>query len=209
MKLGNYNLEELGTVRKFKIATPKVREKTYEVPGRHGIIDASEALTGYPIYDNREITVDLFVKKKTAKEYQDFYDEIRKNIHGKTLKFFLPFDEEYYFKGRWSVEISQTSLSSGTIEFKADCYPYALKKELTIIDVSSATGEERSIKLPNAGMPTELYITTNAGITIKRGNKDGTYKGDAVILEPLLIEEETIIVSGIGNAKIYYQEGKL
>lgn len=208
MLLGTKKLEDWGIVEAFEIGEPPIREKLYEVPGRHGKIDATDALTGYSILDNRSIRITLFIKRKTAEEYQAVYDDIYRTCHGEILKFVLPFDNEYYYEGRWKVSPSQSSLSYGRVVLTASCYPYALKKELTVIDISSTTGEEREVTIENAGMPTKLYLETNADITIKRGTKTATYKGSTVIINPLLIDDEVITVSGIAIAKIYYQEGK-
>ena len=58
-------------------------------------------------------------------------------------------------------------------------------------------------------MPTKLFIETNNDITIKRKDKISVYNGSTVIYEPLLIDDEEITVSGIAEARIYYQEGKI
>lgn len=208
MKLGTKQIEDWGIVTEFVIGDPPIREKLYEVPGRHGKIDATNALTGYPILDNRTIRINIFVKKKTAEEYQAVYDEIYKTCHGEVLKVVFPFDKDYFYKGRWNVSPTQKNLSSGQVVLTASCYPYALKKELTVVDISSLSGEKRDITLHNAGMPTKLYIETNAAITIVRGNKTTTYEGSTAIATPLLIKDEVITVSGAATAKIYYQEGK-
>ena len=34
---------------------PAVRKSSLSIPGRSGELDTTEALTGYPIYDNREL----------------------------------------------------------------------------------------------------------------------------------------------------------
>lgn len=208
MRLGNRKLEDWGIVTRFVIGDPPIRKKLYVVPGRNGSIDASEALTGYTILDDREINIELFIKHTTAEEYQAIYDDIYKSCHGEVLKFILDFDEDYYYEGRWSVSKKQENLCSGMIVISASCFPYALKKNLTVVDVSSTTGEERQITLTNAGMPTRLEIYSDADITIVRGDRTDVYNGHNIILEPLLIKDETITVSGIANASITYQEGK-
>ena len=208
MKLGPKTLEDWGIVTGFKIGEPPIRERFYEVPGRHGKIDATDALTGYPILDNRPVSITLFIKRTTAKEYQEVYDDIYKTCHGEVLPFVLDFDEEYYYEGRWKVSPSQENLSCGKVILSSSCYPYALKNELTVVDISSTTGEEREVVLLNAGMPTTLYVETNAEITIKRGDTTKKYNGITEITLPLLIKDEVITVSGIADAKIYYQEGK-
>ena len=209
MYIGEKKLEDWGIVTSFSIGDAPVRTKEYTVPGRHGTIDASEALTGYPIYENRPIAINILVHGKTPEEYQVLYDEINKYCHGKTRKIVFPFDSEYYYEGRMKVSISQSDDSHGEISINASCYPYALKKEITYIDASSESDEERHILLTNSGMPTKVTVTTDAEITIIRGNSEKTLSAGTYTLTPLLTDDEIITVIGAAIVQFSYQEGKL
>lgn len=210
MKIGTKKLDEWGIVTEFDIGDPVVKTKQYEVPGRHGAIDASEALTGYPIYGNRSIEIVLYIHGKSPEEYQATYDDIYAYCHGKVRTISFPFDKGCFYEGRLKVKPAQKDLSHGIVTISADCYPYAFKEALTIVDISSSTTDARHVVLQNAGMPTKIHIETDAEITIERRNSSKTYgKGNHTVLIPLLIDSETIIVSGAATAHIYYQEGKL
>lgn len=207
MYIGDKKIEGWGVVTAFTIGTPPVVKKEYEVPGRQGLIDASEALTGYPFYKNRPVSIEVYIQG-TPEEYKKVYDEIKGYCHGKKRAVVFPFDEEYYYEGRW--DVGQSKNARGYVTISADCYPYALKKEMTVIDISSTTATERQVVLPNAGMPTKLIIETDGEISINRGDGPIAYKSSkTTVYAPLLIDTETITVSGAANATISYQEGKI
>lgn len=210
MYIGDKKIEDWGIVTEFTIGEPAVREKKYQVPGRSGKRDASEALTGYPIYDERPLSLTVYVKKKTPKEYKKIYDEIHRCCHGKVQRVSFPFDNEYYYEGRLKVSVNQKDNSHGKVTISGDVYPFALKKDITRIDISSDSADEREIILPTAGMPTEIKIETDADITITRNGSDKSYSAGAWIINaPLLVDEEIIIVKGAAAATVSYQEGKL
>lgn len=209
MYIGEKKLEDWGIVTSFSIGDAPVRTKEYTVPGRHGTIDASEALTGYPVYENRPIVINILVHGKTPEEYQALYDEINKYCHGKTRKIVFPFDSEYYYEGRMKVSISQSDDSRGEVSITASCYPYALKESITYIDASSESGEERYIPLTTSGMPTKVTVTTDAEITIIRGDSKVILSAGAYTLTPLLTDDEIITVTGAATVQFSYQEGKL
>lgn len=209
MYIGEKKLEDWGIVTSFTIGDAPIRTKKYTVPGRQGAIDASEALTGYPIYDDRTIVINILVHGKTPEEYQVLYDEINRYCHGKTRQIVFPFDSEYYYEGRLKVSIGQSDNSKGTVTITATCYPYALKKNVTYIDASSGSSKGRQIALTTSGMPTKVTVITDAEITITRGGSKKTLSAGNYTLTPLLTEDETITVSGAATVQFSYQEGKL
>lgn len=209
MYIGDKKLEDWGIVTSFSIGDAPIRKKEYTVPGRHGTIDASEALTGYPIYENRTIVINILVHGKTPEEYQVLYDEINKYCHGKTRKIVFPFDSDYYYEGRMQVAISQSDDTRGEVTITAPCYPYALKNNVTYIDASSDSGEDRDVLLVNSGMPTKLMVTTDSEIAIIRGDSEKTLSAGTYILSPFLTDDEIITVSGAAAVQFSYQEGKL
>ena len=47
-KMGDFGLKLLGV----DLGTPSVRKSTVTIPGRNGALDLTEAITGFPVYDN-------------------------------------------------------------------------------------------------------------------------------------------------------------
>ena len=210
MYIGEKKIEAWGIVTGFSIGEADVREKKYPVPGRSGSLDASEALTGYPVYDDRDLSITVYIKKKTPEEYQELYDEINSYCHGKVRRVVFPFDSSYYYEGRFKVSVDQKDTSHGKVTISGKVYPYAMKKEETVIDISSNTGDAREAVLSTAGMPTKIRIETDADITVTRHGQDKIYSaGTWIINAPLLLQEETIVIKGAATAAISYQEGKI
>lgn len=209
MKIGDKELVEWGIVTNFVIGTPPVRTKQYTVPGRNGALDATEALTGFPVYDNRPISITLHISKESTTQCQRVYDEIYKYCHGKIKSIIFSFDDEWYYEGRITVTVKQINRFNGEVTLNADCGPYAIKRTVTQIDASSTTGEERDVELKNSGMPTTVEVTTDAEIHIIRGNAEHVISPGTFILVPLLYDDEVIAITGAANVTITYQEGKL
>ena len=210
LKIGEKTTESWGAVTAFSIGAPSVQTRVYNVPGRNGTIDVSESLTGYPVYNNRSLNIELTVYGKTLKEYQGIYDEVYEYCHGRKRDIISPFEPDYHYSGRLAVSAKQEDNFHGTITITGDMYPYALKNTITEIDISSESAATREVALSNAGMPTKLTITTDAEIAIIRRDSRNVYsEGTHVVYAPLLIDSETITVIGEAVATISYQEGKL
>lgn len=107
---------------------PEQKLTQVDVPGSNGLIDLSTSLTNYPIFQNRNGTIEFIV----VNDYGDWavrYSEIMDYLHGKTLKAFLEDDKSYYYEGRFYVE-NWTSNNDGTwstISIGYSVEPYKLK----------------------------------------------------------------------------------
>lgn len=109
------------------ISMPSVKTNTVEVPGRDGVLDLSEVLTKYPVYQNRQGSLSFHVLKD-YKPWQVLYQEIANYVHGRRLKIQLEDDPSWYYNGRITLN-SFTDNKDGTwhhIEFGYDLDPYKL-----------------------------------------------------------------------------------
>lgn len=153
------------------VVPPEKKITTIDIPGADGVLDVSESLTKWPVYNNRTGSWSFYVTDYNNHEgiiqdnndqnvLDNVYDPIRdttidnwagmytrflNDLHGKTLAIVLDDDPDYYYKGR--VTISQWdspndgTLSGVTISY--DLYPYKLKREFEIFPIS--------IPAPSAG----------------------------------------------------------
>lgn len=71
-----------------EITEPEVEVNTATVPGRHGVLDYSEALTGAPVYHNRTITLTLLKCGKMAWWHEE-YSRLLELLHGKVTKLYF------------------------------------------------------------------------------------------------------------------------
>lgn len=116
------------------INPPTVKTKQIEVPGANGVIDLTESLTPYPVYNNRQGSIEFAVlnEKKLSggkeMQWQTLYSKILNMIHGHKAKVILEDDPGWYYEGRWSVG-NWTSNNDGTwsnVTLDYDLHPYKL-----------------------------------------------------------------------------------
>lgn len=102
---------------------PEVYKKLITVPGRSGSIDASEWLTGGPLYLDRTGSWEFLIDTSRP-SWQYIKDEITKYLHGKVYKCVLQDDPNYYYEGRFTVHCqSGPNMSNVTIDYTLA--PYA------------------------------------------------------------------------------------
>lgn len=196
-------LDTIGIITGFEKETPSVQTKMISIPGRSGDIDASEALTGYPIYNNRKITISMTIIGDSPSTCEEKYEELTSLCHGQQCEISCDFIPGYHFVGRLVVSVNDNKKTFGKVKITADCEPYAYKNAKTIKNI--AVGEVSV----SSDMPTDIIIKATS--TVK-----GTYEGNAFefsvgehkINYPKLLGSKTISITQ-GAGTIEYQEGKL
>lgn len=81
---------------------PAQKVKTLDIPGGDGVIDLSQALTGYPVYQNRTGSIE-FIVMNDFKPWHMAYSDIMDYLHGQTMRAILEDDPEYFYEGRFTV----------------------------------------------------------------------------------------------------------
>lgn len=101
------------------IAPPSVQENTVEVPGSNGIVDLSEVLLGYPLYYNRNGSLDFYVDHTYAWTWDEAYDTLLNDLHGFNKNLILKDAMGFYYEGRLSVNSwkSDKLCSSITLDY--------------------------------------------------------------------------------------------
>lgn len=126
--LGDYDMR----ITAFEPDDVDIRTYDVEIPGRDGVLDMTEALTGDVVYDNYNIIVKLLnidrVSSYGVKE--DVYTRMKNDLHGRKVTFVTSFDPEYTYTGRVSITRDQ-SLTFQAIEMSIDCEPYRSKGVMT------------------------------------------------------------------------------
>lgn len=105
----------------FNPPPPKV--KTLEIPGGDGVIDLSQSLTGYPVYQNRTGSIE-FVVLNGFKEWQEAYSDIMDHLHGQRMRAILEDDPDYFYEGRFSVNAWKSDKDNSKITIDYDVGPY-------------------------------------------------------------------------------------
>lgn len=82
---------------------PTVKTNYIDVPGGNGLLDLSESLTKYPVYNNRTGSFKFRVMNDYM-PWADRYSEIMGYLHGRTMRAILTDDPDYFYQGRFSVD---------------------------------------------------------------------------------------------------------
>lgn len=108
------------------IAPPRLKEHYVDVAGASGKIDLSQALSGYPLYDNRIGSLE-FAVLNDYRNWQIAYTDIMTTLNGKKMFMVYEEDPEYFYIGRWHVKSWITGKNRSTLTLEYDLEPYKRK----------------------------------------------------------------------------------
>lgn len=124
---GKHTYTDFGMIPKSKVIfAPPIPKTTYiDVPGADGALDYSDVLTGNMAYQNRRGTINFIVL--TQSDYLSVYSQLLAHFHGKELIAVLDDDEEYFYRGRFSINdwYSKEGLSTIAIDYDLEPYKYS------------------------------------------------------------------------------------
>lgn len=105
---------------------PAQKVKTLDIPGGNGLIDLSQALTGYPVFHNRTGSFEFLVTNG-YQPWHMLYSDIMDYLHGRTMTAVLEDDPEYYYNGRFTVNAwkSEKNWSKIVIDYNVDPYKWS------------------------------------------------------------------------------------
>ena len=106
---------------------PRQKVNTLDIQGGNGMIDLSESLTGYPVYNNREGSFE-FIVMNDYKPWQETYSDIADYIHGQKMRAVLEDDPQYYYEGRFSVNSWKSDKDWSKITIDYNVSPYKMRK---------------------------------------------------------------------------------
>ena len=113
------------TVEGYTDKPPATRTSTVSIPGRDGVLDLSEWLTGAPVFDKRTITVTLYpVETREWSDIEQTLTLIRNFLHGRRLNFTLSWDAGYTYTGRFEVASQKLYDETVAIELIIIADPY-------------------------------------------------------------------------------------
>lgn len=209
------------------IAPPEVKVEYITIPGRNGSIDLTEALTGYTVYGNRVITLELG-GKRPSNQWPGFMSDFLNAVHGKMVEVVFDNEPDWYYKGRATVESDYqkgNEIATFTLTINADPYKYSILTSVqpwlwdpfsfvdgviryyNQITVNGTT----EVTVIGSKKPTIPVFNASAAMTV---NFDGkTYDltaGENKIYDIVLMDQEyTLKFTGTGTVSINYQAGRL
>lgn len=107
------------------IVPPAVQTDLVQIPGTNGSIDLTDALLGYPLYDNRSGSLDFYVDtSETGWSWDEAYDTIMNSIHGFKKRLILKDVPSWYYEGRLSVNSFKSEKVTSVITIDYDLQPF-------------------------------------------------------------------------------------
>ena len=108
------------------IPPPSVKTHTIEIPGTNGVVDLTESLTPYVLYQNRSGSFEFAVVAERY-DWAHLYSKIMNYIHGHRARIILEDDPNWYYEGRFAVNSWNTgSGTCPTVAIDYDLYPYKM-----------------------------------------------------------------------------------
>ena len=203
------------------------------IKGRSGLLDLSEALTGYPTYKSRKITIELG-GLRDPKLWDSVMSDLRNKVDGRLVRLTFDNDKNFYWEGRIHLEDFDRTRNLGTFKLSmpnADPYkyswqeynedwlwnPFDFETGYTTMKQSHTITGEYIVTIPRGYRPIVPVIeveTINTYLTVKKG-----IDGRAIRLSvgkneipQILVNgdtEETIIFNGDGTFSINFRGGSL
>lgn len=198
------------------------------VPGRNGQLDMTEALTGYPVYDNRRGTLQFFVYD-TSMPALTKLNIIRNYLHGKRHKIILNDEPEYYYDGRLMLHESHPTTEGEyavfELEYNLEPYKYELNSSLGNwlwdpfnfeMGVIRETNEieingSKSIKLYGSRMPSVPRFIVDGNFTLIFGENSYVLSTGTIVIPTIsLVDGEyELTFNGTGTITIDFRVGCL
>lgn len=109
------------------IVNPKLITNYIDIPGASGSVDMSEALTGFPIYSDREGDLEFYVLNDYG-TWTTRRNIINNTLHGQRATLYLEDEPDFYYVGRLEVNDwkSQKDFSTITLHYRLEPYKYAV-----------------------------------------------------------------------------------
>lgn len=179
------------------INPPDLKSTAVDVPGANGTLDLTRALVPYPVFSNRQGSIEFAVLNDKM-EWTELYSKIMEVVHGRKMRMWLEDDPNWYYEGTWTVN-EWRSNSDGTwsnITLNYDVFPYKIKKTQTVLQYSMASSTTAyTFGIPHSDigmMPVSPSIqVTRQNVKISKSTKPtyertfdraGTYTDPAFVL---------------------------
>lgn len=116
-----------------KISSPEPKTHYVDIPGAHGAMDLTEALTGKVQYHNRTIELE-FITTAGREDWSAVYSDILSELHGQMKEITLDDDPMHYYKGRVTVgDPEWDNVKAVTLKMTAEVEPFKRTYEGTVM----------------------------------------------------------------------------
>lgn len=225
VQIGKYKMSDFGLkLLSVDLGTPSVRKNTVTIPGRNGALDLTEAITGFPLYDNATHKLTFDFRDGTYINWLSKASDIRGKLHGRRLPVILG-DDGYYYDARVSVDSSKLNQYYSQIVITLDAEPYKLSQKTSLDDwewdsfnfETDVIRDYKNIQVPGEitivgdVMPTGCVLESSAVITVVyEGKRYPFLKGRYAIPDILITEGEHVMrfEGDGGTVSVEYRGGR-
>ena len=224
IRIGDYKMSDFGLkLLSIELGTPAVRKSTVTIPGRNGALDMTEAITGFPLYDNATHKLTFDFRDGTYDEWVSISSDLRGKIHGRRLPVVIG-NDSYYYDARVSVDTTKINQQYSQVVITLDTDPYKLAQKTSLDDwewdpfdfETDVIREYKDIPVPGElvvvgdVMPTGCIFEASAAITVTyNGNSYQIPKGRSTVPDILITDgEHTMSFSGSGTVSVEYRGGR-
>ena len=214
------------------IGDPQMETTYIAVPGRDGLIDASEAISGRRVYRKRSLAFELGGMRDRL-EWDGVISSMRNNIEGRVCRLILDNDEAHFWRGRVFIQGFDRFRGLGTFTLAvpdADPYKYDVASsaepwlwdpfnfETGVIIQTEATviTDSGSITVPHGHMPTcpEIVVSDKISGTFTVECDGYTYQLETGTnkIPAIMVGGETAVTlnfTGSATVQIVYRGGSL
>lgn len=213
------------------IGDPEMETTYIKVPGRDGLIDASEAISGRRVYKKRALSFELG-GIRPRHSWDGVISALRNNINGRICRLTLDNDKGYYWRGRVYIEDFDRFRDLGEFTLAvptAEPYKYSVSSSaepwlwdpfnfetdmITYIGSITISGTE-DVVIPRGNMLTmpEIVASNVIGpLTVEFDGvtyplTSGTNKISAIMIGGEV--EKTLTFNGNAEVQIVYRSGSL
>lgn len=147
------------------VEPPALKSQTLNLPGSDGVIDLTEAITGFPLYDQRQGSWSFFVLGGWDK-WSWTYSSILNEIHGKDVQVILNDDPEWFYNGRLTISAPKSDKGRNSITLDYNFDPY----KISLNDSIGASWLWDPFRFPDgviqSGLTKDIEVTNNRTIRL-------------------------------------------
>lgn len=118
-------------------APPKTKTQYISIPGSDNDLDLTESIKGYPVYEDRQGSIEFIVDNdsnttRSTEWYEYYYQDMLVSLNGKKVKATLEDDPCHYYEGRFFVSgyIPQPHWNKVTLNYIVKPYKMRLISSL-------------------------------------------------------------------------------
>lgn len=214
------------------IGTPEMETTYIDIPGRDGLLDASEAITGRRVFKKRPLAFELGGKRPRL-NWDSIISLWRNEINGRVCRLIIDNDKSYFWRGRTYIDEFDRKRELGTFNLtvpEADPYKYSVLTSadpwkwdpfnfetgiITFIGAINVVGS-RIVKIPRGYMPTcpDIFVSNKTSGTFKvtcEGTEYSLTVGNNKIPSILVGGDKDVSLTFTGTARveIVYRSGSL